>query len=90
MSEEIPERLALERFRFCNGRWECCFKELKRSARGRLGVGAWEAHHRFPNRPVTFENIRVVCSTGINCHLNYCHLGFYQNDPIWNPCRKYG
>ena len=91
MVEEVPESLAFERFNLYSiGQCECCKKKIIRSRRERDESGAWEAHHRFPDRPtVSVNNIRIVCSTGINCHLNCCHKGNYQNDPIWNPCNRH-
>ncbi|MFW9972018.1 MAG: hypothetical protein ACFFDF_17645 [Candidatus Odinarchaeota archaeon] len=89
--EEIPESLAMERFDIhAIGSCECCMKKIARSKRGREGNGAWEAHNLLPDRSnVMVVNIRVVCSTGINCHLNCCHQGDYSNYPVWNPCNRY-
>ena len=90
MVEEVPESLAIKRFdKYSNGLCECCKKKLIKNRRGRDLYGAWEAHHRFPNRSVSIDNIRIVCSTGINCHLNHCHKGDYQNKPVWEPCNRF-
>lgn len=89
MTERVPEDIALKRFSSVGGYCECCGKKLIQSRRGRVGEGAWEAHHRFPDRPITFENIKIVCSTGVNCHFKCCHWGSYQNYPIWSCCNRW-
>ena len=90
MAEEISESLALRRFdSYAFGRCECCGKELIRSRRGREGDKAWEAHHMYPDlSTVSLNAIRVVCSTGRNCHLNCCHNGNYLIHPEWRPCNQ--
>ncbi len=81
--EKVPDNLAYEIFDVVGGICECCRKRLTRSNRGRIGDGAWEAHHRFPERPITADNVKIVCTTGRNCHLYCCHNGNYQNYPTW-------
>lgn len=84
MAERISKKKALQRYmEYAKGYCECCGKKLTRYKRGKKwGKGCWESHHAFPDRPVTVENIRIMCSHGRNCHLYCGHDGDFQNRGI--------
>ena len=84
MPESISRKLALKRFKeYAQGYCECCGKRITKYKRGKShGIDSWEAHHAFPDRPVTLENIRIYCSYGRNCHLYCGHDGDYNNKGI--------
>jgi len=91
MPERIPRHITLQRYEeFAQGFCECCEKTLTKYKRGRHhGKGSWEAHHAFPDRPITIKNIRIMCAHGRNCHFYCGHDGDWYNIGIWPRfCRR--
>ncbi|HME55335.1 MAG TPA: hypothetical protein VKM55_24215 [Candidatus Lokiarchaeia archaeon] len=88
-SESIPDALIEQRFALSKGRCECCNKNLVKSYRGKNRFGGWEAHLVSPGVAPSIETIKIVCSSGLNCHRDCCHKGTYINKPVWNPCQFY-
>lgn len=91
MTERIPRRLIEHRYnQYAQGHCECCGKRIVRYKRGRQqGKGSWEAHHGSPSKCPTTRNIKIMCSSGRNCHLFCGHKGSYTRKGILpRVCRK--